>query len=82
MNLGLVKEDHFHSRLTLSMRKFAPAALVAGKMPALQLRQGNWTWDATEEAGQAVNDARHLKETLVKKGWKLGKDLKYFEAKR
>ena len=33
-----------------------------------------------EEAGQAVNDARLLTETLVKKGWKLGKDLRYFEA--
>ncbi len=33
-----------------------------------------------EEAQQAVNDARLLKETLVKKGWKVGKDLSYFEA--
>lgn len=33
-----------------------------------------------EEAAQAVSDARLLKETLVKKDWKLGKDLKYFEA--
>jgi predicted alpha/beta superfamily hydrolase len=34
----------------------------------------------TEEAQQTVNDARLLRETLVKKGWKLGKDLNYFEA--
>lgn len=34
----------------------------------------------TEEALQTVNDARLLRETLVKKGWKLGKDLNYFEA--
>jgi predicted alpha/beta superfamily hydrolase len=33
-----------------------------------------------EEAAQAVSDARLLKDTLVKKGWKLGKDLEYFEA--
>jgi len=33
-----------------------------------------------EEAQQAVNDARLLKETLVKKGWKVTKDLSYFEA--
>ena len=34
----------------------------------------------TEEAQQAVSDARLLKDTLIKKGWKLGKDLNYFEA--
>ena len=34
----------------------------------------------TEEAQQTVNDARLLNETLIKKGWKPGKDLKYFEA--
>jgi predicted alpha/beta superfamily hydrolase len=33
-----------------------------------------------EGAKQAVMDARFLKETLVKKGWRLGKDLSYFEA--
>jgi len=35
---------------------------------------------SSEEAQQTVNDARLLKETLVKKGWKVGKDLSYFEA--
>lgn len=33
-----------------------------------------------EEAQQAVNDARLLRDSLIKKGWKLGKDLEYFEA--
>jgi hypothetical protein len=33
-----------------------------------------------DEAQQAVTDVRLLKETLVKKGWRLGKDLGYFEA--
>lgn len=33
-----------------------------------------------EEAQQTVEDARLLRDTLVKKGWKLGKDLNYFEA--
>jgi len=33
-----------------------------------------------EEAQQSVLDARLLKETLQKKGWKPGKDLNYFEA--
>jgi len=34
----------------------------------------------TEAAQQTVNDARLLQETLIKKGWRLGKDLNYFEA--
>lgn len=34
----------------------------------------------TEEAQQTVKDARLLKETLINKGWRLGKDLNYFEA--
>jgi hypothetical protein len=34
----------------------------------------------TEEAQQTIRDARLLREALVKKGWRLGKDLKYFEA--
>ena len=33
-----------------------------------------------EEAQQTVADARLLKETLIRRGWKLGKDLRYFEA--
>ena len=32
------------------------------------------------EAQTTVDGARLLKETLIKKGWKSGKDLKYFEA--
>jgi predicted alpha/beta superfamily hydrolase len=32
------------------------------------------------EAQATVDGARLLKETLIKKGWKLGRDLKYFEA--
>lgn len=33
-----------------------------------------------EEAQQTVAGARLLKDTLLKKGWQLGKDLSYFEA--
>ena len=33
-----------------------------------------------DEAQKTVNGARLLKESLIKKGWRLGKDLKYFEA--
>ena len=33
-----------------------------------------------DEAAKTVNDARLLRDTLVKKGWNPGKDLRYFEA--
>ena len=33
-----------------------------------------------EDAQRAVSDARLLKDTLVRKGWKPGRDLQYFEA--
>jgi len=35
---------------------------------------------STEEAQQTVNDARLLKDTLVKRGWRMGKDFDYLEA--
>jgi predicted alpha/beta superfamily hydrolase len=35
---------------------------------------------SADEALQTIKDARLLQEALVKKGWKLGRDLKYFEA--
>ena len=34
-----------------------------------------------EEASKTTNDVRLLNDTLVKKGWRAGKDLQYFEAK-
>jgi predicted alpha/beta superfamily hydrolase len=34
-----------------------------------------------EEAQRTVNDARLLQQTLIKKGWKPGRDLYYLEAK-
>ncbi|MGH9872154.1 MAG: alpha/beta hydrolase [Pyrinomonadaceae bacterium] len=33
-----------------------------------------------EEAQQTVDDTRLLRDTLVKRGWKVGKNLNYFEA--
>ena len=33
-----------------------------------------------DEAQKSVADARQLRDTLVRKGWKAGKDLNYFEA--
>jgi predicted alpha/beta superfamily hydrolase len=52
------------------------------KKPAVRIWMDIGTKEGsnTDEAQQTVNDARLLKETLVKKGWKVGKDLNYFEA--
>ena len=33
-----------------------------------------------EEMQQSLDDARLLRDSLVKKGWRLDKDLEYFEA--
>lgn len=33
-----------------------------------------------DEAGRSINDARMLRDSLIKKGWRLGSDLKYFEV--
>lgn len=44
------------------------------------LDMGTKEGSTAENAQQAVSDARLLKETLVKKGWKPGQDLSYFEA--
>ena len=33
-----------------------------------------------EEAARSTTDARMLRDSLIKKGWRVGEDLKYFEA--
>jgi len=52
------------------------------KKPPLRIWVDTGTKEGTtvEEAQQTVVNARLLKETLVRKGWRLGKDLSYFEA--
>ena len=44
------------------------------------LDMGTKEGSTAKEAQQAVTDARLLNDTLRKKGWKPGKDLRYFEA--
>ena len=44
------------------------------------LDMGTKEGSTSEEAQQAVNNARVLQQALIKKGWKAAKDLKYFEA--
>jgi predicted alpha/beta superfamily hydrolase len=52
------------------------------KRPTLRIWVDTGTKEGSspEEAQRAVADARLLKETLVTKGWRPGKDLSYFEA--
>src|SRR5438034_3978309 len=35
---------------------------------------------SSDEAQQSLRDARLLRDALIKKGWRSGKDLDYFEA--
>jgi len=53
-----------------------------GKKPKVRIWMdiGTKEGGTAEEALQTVSDARLLKETLIKQGWRLGKDLEYFEA--
>jgi predicted alpha/beta superfamily hydrolase len=39
-----------------------------------------WLDIGTKESTRAVPDARALRDALLKKGWRLGQDLEYFEA--
>jgi len=52
------------------------------KNPGVRIWMDMGTKEGRDAAGaqQAVADARLLQQTLIKKGWKDGKDLKYFEA--
>jgi predicted alpha/beta superfamily hydrolase len=39
-----------------------------------------WLDMGTDEGASAATDARLLRDALISKGWRLGRDLKYFEA--
>jgi predicted alpha/beta superfamily hydrolase len=55
-------------------------ALPKKRRVTLWMDMGTKEGGNAEEAQQSIKDARLLKEALVKKGWKPGKDLSYFEA--
>lgn len=55
-------------------------ALNSKPKTRIWLDMGTKEGQTAEQAQQSVSDARLLKETLQKKGWKSGKDLSYFEA--
>jgi hypothetical protein len=46
------------------------------KKPELRI----WLDIGTKESTRAVPDARALRDGLIRKGWRLGEDLAYFEA--
>lgn len=45
--------------------------------PALKI----WLDVGTEEGGQRIAETKALRDALIKKGWQIDSDLKYFEAK-
>ncbi|HYJ85137.1 MAG TPA: alpha/beta hydrolase-fold protein [Pyrinomonadaceae bacterium] len=55
-------------------------ALTAKPKVRIWMDMGTKEGGNAEDAQKAVSDARLLKDTLIKKGWKSGKDLQYFEA--
>jgi predicted alpha/beta superfamily hydrolase len=59
---------------------FFVEALKSKPKTRIWLDMGTKEGRTAEEALQSVSDARLLKWMLQKKGWKLGKDLNYFEA--
>jgi len=56
------------------------AALKTKPRVRIWMDMGTKEGGTAEEAQRAVVDARLLRDTLIKKGWRLGRDLKYFEA--
>jgi len=52
------------------------------KRPALRIWLDTGTREGRneQETNRTLADARLLRDALIKKGWRLGKDLKYFEA--
>jgi predicted alpha/beta superfamily hydrolase len=56
------------------------SALAKKPRVRIWLDTGTREGGTVAEAEQTVNDARLLREVLVRKGWRLGKDLNYFEA--
>jgi predicted alpha/beta superfamily hydrolase len=55
-------------------------ALTAKPKVRIWMDMGTKEGGNAADAQKAVSDARLLRDTLVKKGWKSGKDLQYFEA--
>jgi predicted alpha/beta superfamily hydrolase len=55
-------------------------ALPKQRKPHVWMDIGTKEGQTAEEAQQAVIDTRLLRDTLARKGWQIGKDLKYLEA--
>ena len=86
--LGLKHQDVFSRLAVVSPTVwFADRQIVhyVGSLPEkpdarVWLDMGTKEGRDSEEAERSVTAVRLLQQTLVKKGWKLGEDLQYFEA--
>jgi predicted alpha/beta superfamily hydrolase len=86
--LGLKHSDVFGKLAVMSPSVWFANKEILREVEAVQKKPHLRIWIDTgtkegataEEAQRTVVNARLLKETLLRKGWRLGKDLSYFEA--
>jgi predicted alpha/beta superfamily hydrolase len=85
--LGLKYSNVFGKLAVVSPSVWFANKQILSEVEAVQKKPNLRIWVDTgtkegstaEEAQQTVVDARLLKETLARKGWRLGEDLSYFE---
>lgn len=81
--LGLIKYPNvFGTILAVSPSAWWDNEVILKRINALpkKTRQQVWVDIGTGEEEHELASARHLRDTLAAKGWKLGKDLAYTEA--
>jgi len=79
--LGLRYPDVFGKLAVLSPSVWWRDRVILGYIDKLRQKTGQLIWldIGTREGRRALPDARALKRLLIKKGWRLGKDLEYRE---
>jgi predicted alpha/beta superfamily hydrolase len=82
MYLGLNYPDVFGKLAVVSPSVWWDNRRILGDVAAFRATQHARIWldMGTDEGANAAAEARSLRDALVSKGWRLGSDLKYFEA--
>jgi predicted alpha/beta superfamily hydrolase len=83
MYLGLRYPEVFGKLAVVSPSVWWDKRRIVSDVKALASKQRARVWldMGTEEGANAIGDARLLRDALVSKGWSLGRDLSYSEAK-
>jgi predicted alpha/beta superfamily hydrolase len=83
MHLGLRHSPVFGKLAVLSPSVWWDSREIVHEVESLtgKLPLRIWLDAGTKEGKNVTKDARMLRDALVAKGWKLGEDLQYFEAK-